>query len=101
MNTVGSVGAPSTVDGAHSSLGGADEIEKDKLFGLVMELTSPEHRETALLELSKRRTSWHCDLRSCTRIDVRCHAMQARTFPTSQRCCGILSERLPRSCRRS
>jgi hypothetical protein len=62
MNTVGSVGAPSSVDVAHSSLGSADEVEKDKLFGLVMELTNPEHRETALLELSKRRTPHCCKL---------------------------------------
>ena len=50
------------MDVAHSSLGSADEVEKDKLFGLVMELTNPEHRETALLELSKRRTPHCCKL---------------------------------------
>ena len=46
---------PSAADGSHGSGLAADDIEKEKLFGLVLELTNPEHRETALLELSKRR----------------------------------------------
>jgi CCR4-NOT transcription complex subunit 9 len=49
---------PNAADGPHASGLASDDVEKEKLFGLVLELTNPEHRETALLELSKRRENF-------------------------------------------